>query len=39
MNHRILVLQYLSRRTVSTLTHSGPGRPKYEIPEEHLTLF
>ena len=20
------------RRTVSTLTHSGPGRPKYEIP-------
>ena len=20
------------RRSVSTLTHSGPGRPKYEIP-------
>ena len=27
------------RRTVSTLTHSGPGRPKYEIPEEHLLYF
>ena len=23
------------RRTVSTLTHSGLGRPKYEIPEEN----
>ena len=27
------------RRTVSTLTHSGPGRPKYEIPKEHLLYF
>ena len=27
------------RRTVSTLTHSGPGKPKYEIPEEHLLYF
>ena len=27
------------RRTVSSLTHSGPGRPKYEIPEEHLLYF
>ena len=21
------------------MTHSGPGRPKYEIPEEHLLDF
>ena len=27
------------RCTVSTLTHSGPFRPKYEIPEEHLLYF
>ena len=27
------------RRTVSTLTHSGPARPKYEIPEEHFLYF
>ena len=27
------------RQTVSALTHSGPGRPKYEIPEEHLLYF
>ena len=27
------------RRTVSTLTHSGPGRPKYETLEEHLLYF
>ena len=27
------------RHTVSTLTHSGLGRPKYEIPEEHLLYF
>ena len=27
------------RRTVSTLTHSGLGRPKYEIPEEHFLYF
>ena len=26
------------RRTVSTLTHSGPGRPKYEISEKHFIL-
>ena len=33
--HRVAVF----RRTVSTLTHSGLGRPKYEIPEEHLLYF
>ena len=27
------------RHTVSTLTHSGPVRPKYEIPEENLLYF
>ena len=27
------------RRTVCTLTNSGPGRPKYGIPEEHLLCF
>ena len=27
------------RRAVSTLTHCGPGRPKYESPEEHLVYF
>ena len=27
------------RRTVSTLTHTRPGRPKYEIPEEQLLYF
>ena len=27
------------RRTVSALIHSGPGSPKYEIPEEHLLYF
>ena len=27
------------RHTVSTLTHSGLGRPKYEIPEENLLYF
>ena len=27
------------RRTVSTLTLSGLGRPKSEIPEEHLLYF
>ena len=25
--------------TVSTLTHSGTGRRKYEIPKEHLLYF
>ena len=27
------------RCAVSTLTYSGPGRPKYEIQEEHLLYF
>ena len=27
------------RRTVSTLTHTRPGRAKYEIPEEQLLYF
>ena len=27
------------RHTVSILNHNGAGRPKYEIPEEHLLYF
>ena len=35
LDPRVLVF----RRTVSTLTHGGAGRLKYEIPEEHLMYF
>ena len=35
LDPRVLVF----RRIVSTLTHGGAGRLKYEIPEEHLMYF
>ena len=33
----MLMLQHLD--TVSTLIRNGPGRPKYEFPEEYLLYF